>query len=404
MRAFDRLRGLVVIGCGSLGELAGAILLLAAAMFATGLPLNPALAESGVSAADVEGAQPGAILRVWPLEGGVRPGYKGFRILYRSVDFNDKPLAVSGAVLFPETDSPTPRPVVAWAHPTSGVVTRCAPTLMPNLSTSIQGLDYFADAGYVIVAADYAGLGASGSHPYLIGQNAARTVLDSVRAARALPHTHAGDRFVVWGHSQGGHAALFAGAEASTYAPELKLLGVATAAPATDLIALFDADRNKSSGRSLTTMALYSWSHVFGFPLSDYVVPEALPGFKRLANDCIEDLSDFFKEDDDEGALPRDYLRSNPISDPRLRDTMEKNSAGVLPAGLPVFIAQGTADDLVLPRITRAYAKRICGHGAKVTLHMMDGVSHMLAGRDGAFAASEWIAARFKGHAAPSGC
>ena len=54
-------------------------------------------------------------------------------------------------------------------------------------------------------------------------------MLDSVRAARDLPDSGASDRFAVWGHSQGGHAALYTGELAERYAPDLKLVGVATA-------------------------------------------------------------------------------------------------------------------------------------------------------------------------------
>jgi hypothetical protein len=38
-----------------------------------------------------------------------------------------------------------------------------------------------------------------------------RAVLDGVRAARRAQGANAGARFVAWGHSQGGQAALFAG-------------------------------------------------------------------------------------------------------------------------------------------------------------------------------------------------
>ena len=57
-----------------------------------------------------------------------------------------------------------------------------------------------------------------------MGVSEGRSVLDSVRAAANLPKTGAGPRFVVWGHSQGGHAALFAGQLAKSYAPDLALV------------------------------------------------------------------------------------------------------------------------------------------------------------------------------------
>lgn len=67
--------------------------------------------------------------------------------------------------------------------------------------------------GYIVVATNYPGLGTGGIHPYLIGESEARAVIDSVRAARDMPNSGATNRFAVWGHSQGGHAALYTGGD-----------------------------------------------------------------------------------------------------------------------------------------------------------------------------------------------
>lgn len=56
--------------------------------------------------------------------------------------------------------------------------------------------------GYVVTATDYPGLGMPRPHPYLVGISEGRAVLDSVRAARALPEARASGNFAVWGHSQ----------------------------------------------------------------------------------------------------------------------------------------------------------------------------------------------------------
>ena len=80
--------------------------------------------------------------------------------------------------------------------------------------------------GYVVVATDYEGLGTPGTHPYLVGESEARGVLDIVKAAQQIPETGASNKTFVWGQSQGGQAALFAGEIQPTYAPELDLLGV----------------------------------------------------------------------------------------------------------------------------------------------------------------------------------
>ncbi|HEX2842570.1 alpha/beta fold hydrolase [Hyphomicrobium sp.] len=363
-----------------------------------------ASSEAEVSAETLRAAKPGTIFRIWPLEGGVRAGYKGYRVLYRSTDFNDTPVAVTGAVIFPADPGIRPRDVVAWAHPTTGVVSKCAPTLIPDIAGTIQGIDELTDQGYVIVATDYVGLGTGDHHPYLVGLSAARSVLDSIRAARQLKDVHAGDRFAVWGHSQGGHASLFTGLQAESYAPELKLVGVAAAAPATNLVELFRADRNSSSGRSLTAMAVLSWSRVFDFPLTNLVEADATARFKALASDCIETPNDFFKEVSDEKVLEREFLKIDPTEYKPLRAIMDQNTPGPLPAALPVFLAQGTADELVRPAITRAYMEGLCKAGLRVKLHVMPGGGHMWAGRDSAYVAVQWIGQRFHGAAAPNDC
>lgn len=365
----------------------------------------PAQADTDIPAGLLSESKPGTIFRIWPLEGGVRAGYKGYRVLYRSTNFNNEPVAVTGAVIFPDAaPEGKPRDVVAWAHPTTGVVSKCAPTLIPDIAGTIQGIDDLTDQGYVVVATDYVGLGARGPHPYLVGVSAARSVIDSVRAARQLKDAHAGNRFAVWGHSQGGHAALFTALAVSSYAPELKLLGVAAAAPATNLVDLFRADRTTASGRSLTAMAVLSWTRVFGFPLETFVEKRTVPRFEALASDCIETIEDFIKESDDQKALARSFLKVDPLATPELRGIMERNSPGALPRGTPVFLAQGTADDLVRPAITRGYMSVLCGGGARVKMHVMPGGGHMWAGRDSASSAVAWIGERFKGNAAPTDC
>ena len=185
---------------------------------------------------------------------------RGLRILYRSTGLKRR--ADRGLRRHPFPSGPAPaggRHVIAWAHPTSGVVTACAPTLMPDNSGMIWGLPDMLAQGYVVVATDYPGLGTPGIHPYLIGISEARAVLDSVRAARALPNTGASNRFAVWGNSQGGHAALYT-------ASLRKLCARAQGGrrrggrAATYLAELFDADSATATGKELTAMTIYSWS------------------------------------------------------------------------------------------------------------------------------------------------
>ncbi len=86
-------------------------------------------------------------------------------------------------------------------------------------------------AGYVVTATDYSGLGAPGFHQYLVVPTAARNALDAVVAAQQIPEARAGKQAVVFGWSEGGQAAIWAGQIADYVADSAKILGAAALAP-----------------------------------------------------------------------------------------------------------------------------------------------------------------------------
>jgi acetyl esterase/lipase len=358
-----------------------------------------------VTAAEIRAAKPGALIRLWPLLGAAPEGAKAYHVLYRSTGLNDEPIAVSGAIIFPDGPAPAQgRDVVAWAHPTTGVAEGCAPTRLPDLSGNIAGLEEMLEHGYVVAATDYPGLGSMGTHPYLIGVTEAHAVLDSVRAARELPDAKARDRFIVWGHSQGGHAALFTGELAASYAPDLKLVGVAAAAPATYLGELFDADQSSIAGKTLAAMAIWSWSTTYNVPYNGIVAPQARTGFEQLAHDCIQSVSELLKIEQQEKSIKRVFLSGDPTKVEPWKSLMEHNSPGHLPSGIPVFLAQGTDDTVVRPAITRRFGEELCKNGNHVRFFEIKGGSHSFAAIHSAHAAVTWMAERFAGLPAPSDC
>jgi hypothetical protein len=101
---------------------------------------------------------PGTLVRHEVIDGAPL-GATTYRVLYRSTGLDNKPILVSGVVIVPPGDPPPGgRPIVAWAHPTSGVVPRCAPSLAIFLFEQIEGLRSFVRDGYVVAATDYPGL------------------------------------------------------------------------------------------------------------------------------------------------------------------------------------------------------------------------------------------------------
>ena len=105
---------------------------------------------------------PGSVIRYEPLQGAPVDA-SAYRVLYRSTGLRGEPIAVSGVIIVPAGEAPVGgRPVVAWAHPTSGLIPRCAPSLAIFLFQQIQGSREMLQRGYVIAATDYPGLGTPG--------------------------------------------------------------------------------------------------------------------------------------------------------------------------------------------------------------------------------------------------
>ncbi|RVU15452.1 alpha/beta fold hydrolase [Methylobacterium oryzihabitans] len=381
--------------------------LLATAMIACGLiGGGEALAQPVPQLRSGARTAPGTLLDAQPLA-NAPDGTSAYRVLYRSTGLRGEPIAVSGAVIVPAGPIPPGgRPVVAWAHPTTGVVDKCAPSLARVLYRSIQGLQEMLARGYIVAATDYPGLGTPGLHPYLVGISEGRAVLDSVRAARQLAGSSgATNAFAVCGHSQGGHAALFTGLLAHGYAPELTLVGVAAAAPATELATLMMADLDTSGGKNLTAMTLWSWSQVYGAPMTKVVAPAALPVIDELANDCLETLIDVLERRGPSRALDRSFLSVDDLAGREpWRSLLARNTPGTLPPRIPVILAQGAADTLVLPRVTSDYRMRLCLAGSRVQFDLVPGVGHLSIAKDAAPTALDWIGDRFAGEPAPSNC
>ena len=348
--------------------------------------------------------KPGDVLRSESVADGPE-GARSWRVLYRSSGMKGEPVAVSAMLVVPDGPAPKAgRDVVAWAHPTTGVVRDCAPSLQRDWRKTIPGLDEMVKAGWVVVATDYPGLGTPGVHPYLVGASEARAVVDSVRAARNVKEAGAGDRYVVWGHSQGGHAALFTGQLSASLAPELKLLGVAAAAPATDLATLLQLDLDSKLGKVLAAEAIWSWSKVYDTPTSKVLYPDAIPVVDKVAADCIRDGGEGLTAFSDSLGLRDGFLTVKLATVEPWGAIMKENSPGAVQQGAPVFIAQGTVDEVVRPQITALYAGGLCAQGTAVSYLSVPDEAHFRVAFTTAKDAVAWMADRFAGKPAPDEC
>jgi dipeptidyl aminopeptidase/acylaminoacyl peptidase len=187
----------------------------------------------------------GSVLQSEPLE--APDGVRAWAVLYRSTGFDGQPAAVSGVILAPEDVAPAGgRPILAWAHGSRGLSDDCAPS-HEGVADLMPLAQPFMDMGYVVAATDYEGLGTPGPHPFLVGASEGRAVLDIARAAGLLPGTEATTDVALLGHSQGGHAVLWASELASAYAFELQVVGTVAISPVGDLSAFASSIREQGA-------------------------------------------------------------------------------------------------------------------------------------------------------------
>ncbi len=343
-------------------------------------------------------AAPGTVIRTAPYR--AIPGARAWKVLYHSRALDGRDIAVSGVVVAPRgTAPPGGRPVVSWAHGTHGIAAKCAPSRISDWVRHIPGIRAFIDRGFVVAATDYEGLGTPGVHPYLMGESEGRGVLDVVRAAQQVPRAHANSTTFVFGHSQGGQAALFAGEIAATYAPELRLLGVVAVAPAAEITAMLPAAANLPDTLGFVVMGLagahaaYPQAHI-----ADVLTPRGLAESSVLRTQCYEGILKAFRQP------VAQVIAHNPADVAPFPEIMARATAGNRPTAPPLAVFQGLGDDIVYKIFTDMYVKQACSIGNTVQYTTYGGVGHYDEAERAAPDAVAWIQDRLTGLPAPSSC
>lgn len=319
-------------------------------------------------------AAAGQLLRVEPIVDGIDDGLQGWRILYTTIGGTGQP-AVAGATVVAAIDRTEPAPVLTIGHGTTGIIPTCAPSLAGvSLGGAYAAARELIAAGWVAVASDYVGLGTDGPHPYLVGRPEASNMLDAARAARHIDGLVLRVETVAMGHSQGGHAALWAGVIAADYAPDLQLLGVAAFAPATDLRAIYNRIGQSAAGRIVTAYQVLTASRLDpDFDLDAVVLPGNRRAVDRLGELC-------FGGRDAVAAL----ATASQIRDLLTPDALDRGLGDVLDRGsvtdripVPVLVAQGTEDTLVVPAAQREWVRERCAAGQPLDYREFPGLDHM---------------------------
>jgi hypothetical protein len=342
----------------------------------------------------------GTLVRYQPADGLDVGAATAWRIMYVSESLEGEPIVVTGTALVPPGEAPTGgRPVLTIAHGTSGIADECAPSKHPvDMELSLMGP--FVDAGYLVVLSDYEGLGTPGRHPYLVGESEGRGVLDAALAARELPDAAAGDQLSIFGYSQGGHGALFAGQLAADWAPDYELVGTVAGAPATELPVIFGAAGS-------LPIAGFLYMIIAGFAEA---YPEADPGLvltpagerelPQVDEGCVGEVIEHFADTPNAELLKPDLTEVEPWADLEVA-----NDPGRVATDSPILIVHSAADDVVPATLSQLLVRRMCGEGQIVERRVYDkGQGHVDAVPDAVSDAFEWLQQRAAGDEPVSTC
>ncbi|MCQ4158483.1 alpha/beta hydrolase [Roseomonas sp. GC11] len=374
------------------------LLALCLAACTTGPAPGEAAAEPGISPfyhweAALDGP-PGHLLRTEPLpqEKGIAQAGSQRRILYSSRSGLDgRPIAVSGLLFLPPRAPPAGGwPLLAWGHAVVGVGDACAPSWTGASPRAERYLGAWLEAGFAIVVSDFEGLGTPGRTAYLDRRAEAQSLLDAARAVIGEDFGIA-NQVVIGGQSQGGAAALAAGALAPAYAPELAVKAVlATGAPAP---APAPAPAGDAAAEADLSQLFYlvqgARGQRRGLAPERLFTPLALPLAESAATACMGTLATQLRMAGlGAGAPPQAVLR--PGAEAALAPLLADLAYPSLRLPMPVFLGIGAADREAAPERQRALARAACAAGTRVQARLYAGEDHQ-----GAWMASQRDALAF---------
>ena len=372
-------------------------------------------------------------------------GAQAWRIAYISSDVAGRKTIATGTIIAPIGPSPKEgRPILAWAHGTTGSAQNCGPSqiidptaalneyfLMDGNSWTDYGIpngQEFINQGYVVVATDYQGLGGGGKHQYAVAQTNGRDLINSARAASSMKEVGAGKKTVLYGWSQGGGATIAAAslpdyqALQGTAADNLQYLGFVALAPEDVAAMLPNVPADEAGAKKLMNgftqanvpnVFLFShyvmglWGTQAAFPdlkLSDVLTDEGVKVVDKLSrNKCMHVLADTFSFA--YGDNYKTLLKPEPSNSLAWVKAFVNGSVKPVKPTAPVVIYWGTKDTAVPPIMHELYQKQMCGMGANVGRIQLPGEqSHFTTPGVSAPMYLDWVKDRIAGKPLANSC
>lgn len=343
--------------------------------------------------------QLGQVLRTEPVSSSLKNG-SAKRILYRTQRADGSYTFSSGLLYTPNNPQPGGMPLFVWAHGTIGLADKCAPSRQETVGA--PWVDEIMQKGWAVVATDYAGFGTEGTQGYLIGGSESKDVLNSVRAAHNLLGNQLGNNYAIWGHSQGGHSAIFSASNAKGYLPEYNLVGTAATAPATQLESLFQEQYKSSAGWVIGPYVVDTWPNFYNdLSVDTILTKQGNANYKSLAGKCAvgSALDGIVREKFGQQFFDDSFLTNN-----SWQQAINQQTAPVLNPSQPLFVGESLTDQVVLPNTTAQYIQRACSSNSNLTSLWLTDVGHIQLQAVIAPAVINWVADRFSGRPTSPTC
>jgi len=335
---------------------------------------------------------------------------RAWTVLYTSVDALGAANAVTGTVLVPQAawTGAGPRPVIALAMGTQGLAQGCAPSLQFVAGTEYESPNVVAalKAGYAVAVSDYAGYTHGSAPTYLAGASAGHAVLDSVHAAMQIPGAgiSAASPVAIWGYSQGGPAAAWAGELMDSYAPTLKVKAVAAGGiPADFKASAANLDGNVGAGFMVAGLVGLATQYPEQIPLGSLLNADGQAAVAQARSQCIfQDLFGFMNQRLSQFTVGNQSWQQLQAT-PAFSQVLEAQNVGRRKIPVPLYQYHGQADEILPLAQAIALKKRYCSLSGDVSFALYPS-EHITTEFQAASPVLAWLGDRFAGKPTAGNC
>jgi hypothetical protein len=331
---------------------------------------------------------------------------EGWQIMYRSTNSKDQPVAMVTTLLVPKTVSTTGKKLISYQSFYDSLTLNCSPSGL-TLNGKLFDKTFYKSAltkGYYVTLSDYEGL----ESQWIAAKNTGHGVLDSIRAVQGFSKSglNASTPVGLFGYSGGGFASMWAAELAESYAPELKIVGAAGGGlPVNPINVAKKVDGTLFAGAYFGAVVGLSRAYP-ELDVNKYASDAGKAMIVDAGTRCLGGTASGNPELLTKYAYKKGtaYLQDPNFLDlPEMQAVNADNTMGNSIPKMPLYIWEGTADELMPIADADNLVATYCAGGAKVQYTRLSGTGHVL----GAPKLSDGLAFlidRFNGKAATSTC